>query len=64
MSRDYHNWLLGEDSALRAFLPPTLSACSPQADAPAAVVNDNSLSPGLVGPDRPAAGAPSSEDSQ
>lgn len=64
VSTQYHDWLLGEDSALRDFLPPTLSACSPQADAPAAVVNDEPHSPGSVGPDRPAAGAPYTEDSQ
>jgi hypothetical protein len=63
MSNQFHDWLLGEDSALRTFLPPTLSACSPQADAPAAAETDCSLSPGgLVGPDRTAAGAPISEE--
>lgn len=35
VSQKYHDWLLGEDSALRAFLPATFPACSPQADAAA-----------------------------
>ena len=35
VSKSFHDWLLSEDSALRAFLPPTLSGCSPQPDAPA-----------------------------
>lgn len=63
VSQTYHEWLLGEDSALRDFLPPTLSARSPRADAPAAAETDCSLSPdGLVGPDRTAAGAPIFEE--
>lgn len=62
MSHSYHDWLLGEDSALRDFLPPTLSARSPRADALAAETDN--LSPGLVGPDRTAASAPTSKESQ
>lgn len=57
MSTQYHDWLLGEDSALRDFLPPPLSACSPQADATAAGVRSPSPQ-AQARPDRPAAVAP------
>ena len=56
MSTQFHDWLLGEDSALRAFLPPTLSARPPRADASAAV--DPTPIPWVPGPDRAAADAP------
>lgn len=45
MSADFHDWLFGEDSALRQFLPPTITACSPQA-----VAGDTDDSHGAVPP--------------
>ncbi len=59
VSNTYHDWLLGEDSALRDFLPPTISACSPQADATAVGVRSHPMAPAR--PDRPAAVAPTHE---
>lgn len=59
VSKTYHDWLLGEDSALRAFLPSSLSGCSPQPDAPASV--DHRLPLGAWA-DRAEAGAPITEE--
>lgn len=56
MSTQYHDWLLGEDSALRTFLPATLSVRSPRADASAA--EDSSPIPWVPGLTESAAGAP------